>query len=130
MTAEGPVGDPRLSVLLVDDNLSDAHLVLRRLRDEPFRIHHVRTGGEGVEAVAQQAFDTILLDHRLPDRPGIEVCRQLRDAGVETRIIIFSSIQDDALVEEALQAGADDYLAKEIVMPQLARFLKRQLIAP
>lgn len=107
--------------------MTDVHMVLRRLRDEPYGVRHVRTGAAALELLRKEGFYAVLIDHRLPDMPGTKVCRKMRENGVTAPIIILSSLQDEGLADAAMEAGATDYLAKDIVMPDLARFLDRRL---
>jgi len=63
--------------------------------------------------------DAILLDVRLPDLSGIEVCRELRQRGIESPVMMLTA---RGLVEqrvEGLDAGADDYLTKPFVLAEL-----------
>ena len=58
--------------------------------------------------------DLVLLDIRLPDGTGFEACRQILKHAPDTRVLILSSIADDAMVDEAIRSGANGYLLKEI----------------
>src|SRR5262252_4019617 len=69
---------------------------------------------ETLEAALQLKPDLILLDVRLPDGSGIEVCRRLQGLNLETKVLVLTSFADDDLVFEAITAGADGYLLKEI----------------
>ncbi len=57
--------------------------------------------------------DVIILDIKLADGDGIEVCRQIKEADACVRVILLSAFWDDALLLRALQAGADGYLLKQ-----------------
>jgi DNA-binding NarL/FixJ family response regulator len=69
---------------------------------------------ETLEAAAHLKPDLILLDVRLPDGSGIEVCRRLQSLNLETKVLVLTSFADDDLVFDAITAGADGYLLKEI----------------
>lgn len=68
--------------------------------------------------------DVTLLDLRLKDGSGIEVCRRMQAEGSETKILVLSSFADDRLVLDALSAGADGYLLKEIDGDGLVRAIE------
>ncbi|MBI4623529.1 MAG: response regulator transcription factor [Verrucomicrobia bacterium] len=68
----------------------------------------------GVEACVRLRPDVTLLDIRLPDGTGFEACRQILKRVPETRVLILTSAVDDAMVAEAISAGAQGYLLKEI----------------
>jgi two-component system response regulator DevR len=69
---------------------------------------------ETLSAVARLKPDLLLLDVRLPDGSGIEVCRHLQRLDLDTKVLVFTSYADDDLVFDAIAAGADGYLLKEI----------------
>ena len=102
-------------VLVVEDDPDDARIIFRALRAggryEPV---HVRNGSEGLEAAAAGAFGACVVDYRLPDMSGVEMCRRLRSLGVQAPILLLSSVQSDAVVERALAAGADHFLVKHL----------------
>jgi len=67
-----------------------------------------------LEAAVRLQPDLVLLDVRLSDGSGIEVCHQLQRLDLETKVLILTSFADDNLVFDAISAGADGYLLKEI----------------
>jgi DNA-binding response OmpR family regulator len=77
------------------------------------------SGEKGLEMATGAPYDAILLDIRLPGMDGIAVCRQMREEGVETPILMLTA---RVLVEERVQglnAGADDYLTKPFALAEL-----------
>jgi len=71
------------------------------------------TADEGLRAVRNLRPDVVLLDIRLPDRSGIEVCREIRDACPETRVVMLTSVGMANAVEQTILAGASSFLLKE-----------------
>ena len=71
------------------------------------------TAGEGLATVLQQKPDVVLLDLRLPDRPGLAVCSDILRRRPQTRILILTSSTDERRVHEAIALGANGYLLKE-----------------
>ena len=71
------------------------------------------TADEGFRAVRDLRPDVVLLDIRLPDRSGIEVCREIRDACPETRVVMLTSVGMANAVEQTILAGASSFLLKE-----------------
>ena len=65
--------------------------------------------------------DIALLDIRLPGTSGIEVCRRIQKLEVETKVLVLTSYADDDLIFDAIAAGADGYLLKEINAESLVR---------
>lgn len=86
--------------------------MIRALRGHRFVVRHVRNGAEAQDALRQDRYAIILLDHRLPDVSGIHVCKTLRQNGVTTPIVLVSSAHDDEVARRALAAGANDFLTK------------------
>jgi two-component system, NarL family, response regulator DevR len=68
----------------------------------------------GIETCARLKPDVVLLDIRLPDGTGFDACRQILRRHSDTRVLILTSMAEDALVDEAIRAGAHGYLLKEV----------------
>jgi two-component system, NarL family, response regulator DevR len=68
--------------------------------------------------------DVVLMDVRLPDGSGLDVCRRIHSSMPRTRVLILTSFADDHLVSEALAAGVDGYLLKEINGPGLVEAIE------
>ena len=77
--------------------------------------HKVETAGDGEQAVRrarEEAWDLIILDLMLPRKDGFEVCRELRQAGLRTPIIMLTAKTHEAERVLGLELGADDYMTK------------------
>jgi diguanylate cyclase (GGDEF)-like protein len=109
---------PSLRLLLIDDDELDRMAVMRALRRSQLMVDVVQatTAAEGIALAAEQEFDAILLDYRLPDQDGIEVLRALRsDRSKGVAVLMLSRQEDEALAELCLDAGAQDFLLKDEV---------------
>lgn len=107
------MGDPGIRILLVDDNLDHVQLATRALRQEPsWRIDTARLGEEALERAAEDVFDLVLLDYRLPDMTGLDVLRALRAKGKEPSVILMTSQGSEEVAIEALKLGASAYVVK------------------
>lgn len=108
-----------MRVLVVEDERKVASFLARSLREKSWAVDLVGTGRAAVQAARSAEYDLVLLDLRLPDLDGLEVCRQLRREGLETPILMLTA---RGLVEErvaGLDAGADDYLVKPFALAEL-----------
>ncbi len=108
-----------MRILLVEDEHRVASFVARALREQAYAVDVAESGERAVSLACQSCYDTILLDLRLPDGDGIEVCRTLRAKGVNSPVLMLTA---RALVEqrvEGLDAGADDYLTKPFAVAEL-----------
>ncbi|MFE6256001.1 response regulator [Agromyces sp. NPDC057865] len=112
--------DPSLRVLVVEDDpiTAEAHAAYVE-RVDGFRTAGVaHTGHEAIRILRDARegraapFDLILLDVNLPDTTGIELCRSLRAAGIETDVIAVTAVRDAAVVRSAVSLGIVQYLIK------------------
>ncbi len=110
-----------MRVLLVEDDTSTAKSIELMLKSESFIVDSTDLGEDGLEIGKLYDYDIILLDIMLPDIDGYEVLRRLRDARVETPILILSGLTELDSKVKGLGYGADDYLTKP--------FDKRELLA-
>lgn len=105
--------------LLVEDEKKVASFVARSLRDNRYAVDVAETGEKALELIFHDTYDLILLDLRLPNLGGVEVCREMRRAGIETPVLMLTA---RSLVEqrvEGLDAGGDDYLTKPFALAEL-----------
>ena len=121
------MSDPaRIRVLIVDDHEMVRIGLKAILQAEPDLqvVGETGLGAEVAGLVAARTPDLVLLDARLPDTSGPEVCRQLRRSHPEIPVIILSSYTDDDLVEECVQAGARGYVVKDIERLRLGESIR------
>lgn len=113
-----------MRVLLVEDNVDHAHLVQHGLEEEQFIVTHVRTGADAIDHATQNPVEACLVDYRLPDRRGTEVCQTLRAKNPSGLMLLVTSVTRDDIVEQAFEAGVDDYIVKG---PGLMERIKQHL---
>ncbi len=114
------------SLLFIEDD--DAIRVALRLalEDEGYDVHEASSGQEGLAAFAADEPDLVLLDLRLPDLSGFDVCRTLRSQSI-VPIIMVTAQTDTYDMVAGLEAGADDYVTKPIVPKELAARIRALL---
>jgi two-component system cell cycle response regulator len=115
------MGEKKPKVLCVDDEPSIRELLHHLLTAEGYE---VVTAGDGMEALAvaqKEQPDLILLDIMMPKLDGMETCRRLRQepATRNVRVIILTAYDMRERLEEAITAGADDFLGKPIDLTEL-----------
>jgi len=110
-----------MRVLLVEDDTSTAKSIELMLKSEGYIIDTTDLGEDGLEIGKIYDYDIIILDLMLPDMDGYDVLKALRDAKVETPILILSGLTELDNKIKGLGYGADDYLTKP--------FDKRELVA-
>ena len=106
-------------LLLVEDEPDVASFVQQGLEEEGYEVSWVKTGQRGLEYVRQSGIDLVLLDIRLPDLSGLEVCERLRLHRPEVPVMMLTAL--DAVEDrvKGLRAGADDYLPKPFAFDEL-----------
>jgi len=112
-----------IRIALVDDS-HVVRLGLRALLSSEPTLSIVGEAGSAataVEMVAQARPEVLLLDIRLPDGTGIEVCRKILQVSPDTRVLFLTSVIDDHLVNDAIRAGGRGYLLKEVGGDELVR---------
>src|SRR5688500_10299841 len=95
-----------------------ALLTRQVLEQEGFAVDHVTTGNVAQTLAFVNEYDAIILDLGLPDRNGLSVLQELRKDGKTTPVIVLTGANDSATTVRALDAGADDYLKKPIVIDE------------
>src|ERR1700722_10948284 len=107
--------DKALQVLVVEDNAGDVRLLREMFSGEKagaFEITHLLRMSEAVAHLAKGGVDIVLLDMGLPDGHGLETVRRAHAAAPNVPLIVLTGLDDEALADEAMKAGAQDYLIK------------------
>jgi two-component system, OmpR family, response regulator len=116
-------------ILLVEDEPRLALAVERGLQDELHAVDVVLDGPDALVAAGSGRYDLMVLDWMLPGCSGVEVCRRLREDGVQLPILMLTARDADADVVRGLDAGADDYLTKpfsfEVLLARVHALLRR-----
>jgi two-component system, NarL family, response regulator DevR len=109
-------GNHRIRILIVDDHEMVREGLMAMLRPEPdFEVVGQSGSGEQVQELVQSTGpDVVLLDARLPDISGVEVCRRLTRTHPRVAVVILTTYTDVELVQECLQAGARGYVVKDV----------------
>ncbi|WP_119156677.1 hybrid sensor histidine kinase/response regulator [Caldimonas tepidiphila] len=117
-------------ILNVDDNDAARYVKTRVLTLAGFRVVEARTGQEALELTRSEAPELVLLDVKLPDINGLEVCRRLKEDPATATVIVLqtsASLVDSAHRVRALDAGADSYLVEPIDAEELVANVKALL---
>jgi DNA-binding response OmpR family regulator len=106
-------------VLVIEDNPRMSLSLQKGLREHGFAVDASDSGCDGEEMVASGLYDLVLLDVMLPDRDGVEVCKNIRRRGVRSKILMLTALASTDDKVHGLDAGADDYLAKPFEFEEL-----------
>ncbi len=132
VVAPGKGASDSVATRLTGVFLLDDHEVVRRglrelLEAEP-DMEVVGEGGtvaEGLGRIPPTRPDVAVIDVRLPDGSGVEVCREVRSANPDLRCLILTSYSDDEALFQAIMAGASGYLLKQVKGPDLVDAIRR-----
>src|ERR1700681_2324916 len=100
------------TVLVIDDDTALRDTIWLMLETEGFRPALAEDGKAGMKQAMSLKPDLVLVDLRMPGLSGIEVCKQMRAAGVKTPLMVLSAIGDEMDKVLLLEIGADDYVVK------------------
>ncbi len=99
-------------VLIVDDDKLLRTMLKDALADVPCTIREAADGDQALAAIAQSAPAFMFLDLVMPGRSGLEVLKALKGTGLKTHIVVLSSLDTEALVQQAMRDGANGFLSK------------------
>ncbi|MDQ3132139.1 MAG: response regulator [Acidobacteriota bacterium] len=105
---------PSPSILYVDDNADSREVIslMLNIADDKYDVTTVDRADKAINLINGQNYDLYILDYRLPEIDGIELCRQIRKTDTVTPIIFYSGAAYKAEREQAIAAGANAYLVK------------------
>ncbi len=118
------------TVLIVDDDAAIIRGLKELLAVENLRVLAANTGQRGYTMAREEHVDLIILDLKLPDKSGEDICRDLRRDGVDTPILMLTSKKKEIDQVVGLEIGADDYVTKpfstSILVARVRALLRRK----
>jgi len=109
---------------VVDDEKNMRMTLEDILLDEGYAVGTAENGEAAIERLAQDHYDVVLLDVRMPGMGGLETLRRIRRHDDTARIIMMSAYSADPLKRSALQEGAVAFLSKPLDIPQVLRLIE------
>ncbi|HVS78900.1 MAG TPA: response regulator transcription factor [Candidatus Saccharimonadales bacterium] len=120
-----------MRILVVEDEHKIANAIKRGLVQENYAVDVEYDGDGGLGAALNESYDVMILDRMLPGSlDGIDICRQVREAGIHTPILILTAKDQIKDKVEGLNAGADDYLIKPFSFEELLARLRALMRRP
>lgn len=101
-----------------------AQALAQGLREHGMAVDVCGRGYEGEDLAATEPYDLVILDLMLPDRDGLDLCRNLRRRHIHTPLLILTALSDTQDKVRGLDAGADDYLTKPFEFEELLARLR------
>ena len=115
------------SILIVEDEQNIVDILSFNLSREGYDTLEAYDGPTGLQLALEQDPDLILLDLMLPGMDGFEVCRQVRESGSSTPIIMLTAREEETDKVLGLELGADDYITKPFSMRELLARVKANI---
>src|ERR1051325_9051976 len=118
-----------VNILLVEDEEGLRMTLGDRLRSEGYSVDVAGDGQKGFDKATSIPFDLIIMDVMLPFRSGLDICRDIRNAGLATPILLLTARDDTIDKVLGLKLGADDYVTKPFdtleLMARIEALLRR-----
>lgn len=114
-------------ILIVEDHEDILFLLRTVLEDSECEIRCAASVAEATSLIGAEVFDLVILDVRLPDGDGIELCRRLRARWPHLVIVFYTAAAYQRDRQRAEAAGCDAYFVKPNDLPELERFIKEKL---
>ena len=116
--------ESRPAILFVEDISDTRELVEFSLRQDGFDIKTVQTAQEGLDLARRKSYALILLDIGLPDKDGLQLCRDIREFDTKTPIVLYTAYGELLDEQEAARAGAQGCLRKPDDTARLSEALR------
>jgi len=118
------------SILLVEDEAALRMSLGDRLRVQGYQVDCAPDGEIGFQKATSGAFDLMIFDIMLPRRNGVDLCRDVRQAGLGAPILLLTACDESTMKAAGLEAGADDYVTKPFDMRDLSARVEALLRRP
>ena len=112
------------SILIVEDDQNFRDLISEWLTFEKHNVMSCATGQEALQRLKALAFDLVVLDWNLPDMLGLEVLKEFRANGGEAPVIMLTGSSDRTDKQQAMDAGASDFIQKPFKLSALSERMK------
>ena len=116
--------DP-MHILVVDDEQSICVLLHDVLKRFGHTVETRQSGADALALAAEQSFDLVFLDIRMPGMNGVDTLKALREVQPGATYVMITGYADDEIVDECLSTGAEDCLCKPFSLSQVTEMLKK-----
>lgn len=114
-------------ILIIEDEKDIADLISIHMKDIGYETEAVHNGKEGLIKALEQEHDLIILDLKLPEMDGLEICRRIRMEKINVAVIMLTSKSEEIDKVLGLEIGADDYITKPFSIRELVARVKTVL---
>jgi two-component system alkaline phosphatase synthesis response regulator PhoP len=121
-------------ILLVEDEYALRMMLTDRLRSEGYEVDSAADGDRGLKKATEEPFDLVILDVMLPRKSGLDVCREIRAAGMAVPVLMLTARNQTMDKIIGFKIGSDDYLSKPFdtveLMARIEALIRRSRISP
>lgn len=116
-----------VNILIIEDEKNIRDIMKKVLTREGFIVYEARSAEEGLDIIDKQLIDLIVLDLMLPDMDGYEFTKELREASIDTPILMATARQLPEDKHKGFNVGTDDYMTKPLDMDEFILRIKALL---
>ena len=116
------------NILVIDDDKDVCEMLMKNLTYEGYRVETSSTGGDGIKEIKRGKYDIVILDLRLPDIPGEEVLKKIKEFDSHISVIILTAYPSVETAVHTMKNDAIDYISKPFQITQLKRLLDKHLL--
>ncbi len=121
---------PPRRVLVVDDDSDTLQLIVEVLEEDGFQAQPCADGDRALKLLKQEAFDLVLADIKMPRMTGTDLLFQIRNLGLDTRVILMTAYASVETAVQAVRGSAVDYLSKPFTLKELRGRVRRAMQMP
>jgi len=119
-----------MRILVVEDEHKIANSIRKGLKQESYAVDVAYDGSLGYDLASTEDYDVVVLDLLLPEMPGLEICKKLRQEKIHTPILILTAKGQLEDKVKGLNTGADDYLVKPFAFEELLARIRALIRRP
>ncbi len=106
------MNDEKKKILITEDERSYANALSLKLKNAGYEVLIAENGVKATEILKEERFDLIFLDLIMPEMNGFGVLEFIKEQGIETTVIVFSTLSQDVDIDRAFEMGATDFINK------------------
>ncbi|HQF43601.1 MAG TPA: response regulator transcription factor, partial [Ignavibacteriaceae bacterium] len=117
-------------ILIIEDDPATLRGLEETFSEEHYQVTTSMSGQMGFDKAMEENYDLIILDLMLPDKNGIDICKDLRNKGINTPVLMLTGKKEEVDKIIGLEIGADDYVTKPFSVREVVARVKALLRRP
>jgi DNA-binding NtrC family response regulator len=115
------------SILIIDDDINLCTVLKEELAEVGYDAEYVNDGDEAFEHLNKKSADLILLDLKMPGKNGFDVLKELKNKGINVRVIVLTAYADVKSAIDSAKLGATDFISKPYDFDELLITIRKVL---